>query len=54
VQDSGHPSSGESAEEDSPVAVQKIYFVVHYDVVGLGEGLDSMLVHGAKLVGLGV
>ncbi|KAL2784828.1 hypothetical protein BJX66DRAFT_316145 [Aspergillus keveii] len=54
VQDSGHPSSGGSAEEDSPVAVQKIYFVVHYDVVGLGEGPDSMLVHGAKLVGLGV
>ncbi|KAL3442233.1 hypothetical protein BJX65DRAFT_226796 [Aspergillus insuetus] len=54
VQDSGLASLGQSAGEESPIAIQKIYFIVHYDVVGLGEGPHSKLVHGAKLVGLGV
>ncbi|KAL3483058.1 hypothetical protein BJX62DRAFT_89004 [Aspergillus germanicus] len=54
VQDSGLASSAHSAGEDSPISVQKIYFIVHYDVVGLGDRPDSKLVHGAKFVGLGV
>jgi hypothetical protein len=54
VQDSGLASSRQSAEEEPPIAVQKIYFIVHYAVVGLGERSDSKLGHGAKLVGLGV
>ncbi|KAJ0417375.1 hypothetical protein BJY00DRAFT_208344 [Aspergillus carlsbadensis] len=53
LQDSGLASSGHSAEQEAPIAVHKIYFIVHYDVVGLGEWSDSKFVHGAKLVGLG-